>query len=53
MLYSKSSDIVWRIMDRQRSSLFAHQTSYRDRICCIKTPHAMTIHFVFPYLSRG
>lgn len=53
MLYLKSSDIVWRIMDRQRSSLFPHQTSYRDRVSRIKTPYAMTIHFVFPNLSRG
>ena len=35
-------------MDRQRSSLFAHQTSYRDRIAYVKTPYAMTVHFVFP-----
>ena len=40
-------------MDRKCGSLFAHQTSYRDRIGCIKTPYAMTVHFVFPNLSWG
>lgn len=40
-------------MDRQRSLFIAHQTSYRDRIGCVKASYAMTIHFVFPNLSRG